>query len=191
MGTHFLFMKNTWIGDFSALYHIMNDNISQFNIDINKLIQGSSMLMSATKKGKLCINVWQVDRTEWVHILWTMKFCPKAGANLFSLTCELLQRKTILSDHQNNIVVKFTDVLDCQIKTHNGWVAGLQFLWETSDHGVQFALTLARKISTTSTLNLVIHPSQLPMSLLKTLVSKSLVFSNHMKIALWAKPNNG
>ena len=50
----------------------------------------------------------KVDETEQVHTLWPMEFCLKAGANLFSLTCELLQGK-ITSDHQNNIVVKSMD----------------------------------------------------------------------------------
>ena len=79
--------------------------------------------MPATRKDKLCLNVWQVDGTEQVHILWPMKFCPKAGVNLFSLTCELLQGTKISSDQWNNIMVKFTDgniILDCWIKTHVG-----------------------------------------------------------------------
>ena len=62
--------------------------------------------MLATKKGKLHISVYQVDGTEWVHTLWPMKFFPKEGANMFSLTCNLSQGNKIPSDHQNNIMVK-------------------------------------------------------------------------------------
>ena len=39
---------------------------------------------------------------------------------------QTLEGKTISSDHQNNIVVKSTNgdiILDCQIKTYDGWVA--------------------------------------------------------------------
>ena len=36
----FSFTKNTWIGDFGALCHIMNDNMGLFNImDINEFTQ--------------------------------------------------------------------------------------------------------------------------------------------------------
>ena len=77
-----------------------------------------------------------------------MKFCLKAGANLFSLTCKHLQGKKISSDHQNNIMVKSTDaniILDCQIKTHAGWVAGVKFLPEQSDEMVQSATAPSKK----------------------------------------------
>ena len=86
--TFFSFTKNSWIGDSGALFHIMNDDTSLFNvIDINELIQGSSRNKPATKKGKLCVNIQQVDETECVHTQWSVKFCPKAGASLFSLRC--------------------------------------------------------------------------------------------------------
>ena len=49
--TFFLVTKNTWIGDHGALCHIRIDDTCLF--DINKLIQGSSRIISATKKGKL------------------------------------------------------------------------------------------------------------------------------------------
>ena len=85
----------------------MNNNAGLCDdININKAIQRSSGNMLAIKKGKLCINIQQVDGTEWVHTLWPEKFCPKAGANQFFLTCELLQGKKMSRNHQNNIVVK-------------------------------------------------------------------------------------
>ena len=137
------FTKNTWIGDPGALCHITNNYTILFDvIDINKLIQGSSGIMPAAKKDKLHVNIQQVVRTEWIHTLRLVKFCPKAGANLFSLTCELLQGKKISSDHQNNIVVSLTNgniILDCQIKTHDGWVARVEFLQKTSDKRAQSA----------------------------------------------------
>ena len=115
--TFFLFTKNTWIGDSGALCHIMNNDTGLFEIiNISKLIQRSSGIMPAMKKGKLYVNVQQVNGTEWFHMLWPMKFCPKAGANLFSVTCKFLQGKTTLIVHQNNIMIKSMDgnvILDC------------------------------------------------------------------------------
>ena len=59
-----------WIGDSGALCHIMNDDTVLFDIiNINKLIQSSSSIMPAMKKGKLHVKVWQVNGTEWVHTL--------------------------------------------------------------------------------------------------------------------------
>ena len=54
-----------------------------------------------------------------------------AGANLFLLTCKLSRGNKISSDEANNIVVSTSignTVLDCRIKTHDGWVAGVDFL---------------------------------------------------------------
>ena len=90
------------------------------------------------KKGKLHVNIQHADGTEWVLV----KFCPKAGVNLFSLMCELLQGKTISSNHQNNIMVNSMDgsiILDHQIMTHDGWVAGDEFLQQTNEKRAQLA----------------------------------------------------
>ena len=52
--TFFSFTKNTWIGDSGASCHITNDNTGLYDIsDIDKLIQGSSGILLAAKKGKL------------------------------------------------------------------------------------------------------------------------------------------
>ena len=130
--TFFSFMKNIWIRDFNSLCHIMNDDTSLFIIiDINKLIHRSSGNMPSTKKVKLHVNVWQVDGTEWVHTLSHIKFYPKVGTNLFSITCKLLQGKKILSNLWNIIAAKSTDsdiILDHHIKTHDDWVARVEFL---------------------------------------------------------------
>ena len=92
----YLFTKNTWHGDSKVSCHITYNDTHLFNdIDIDKSIQESFGNMPAIKKRKLCIIMQQVDRTEHVHNLWPMKFCPKVDANLFSLTCKLLQRSRI------------------------------------------------------------------------------------------------
>ena len=92
--------------------------------------------MPATKKGKLRVTVRQVNGLEQVHILWPVKFCLSAGANLFLLTCELFWENKIPSNEANNIVVTTpigNIVLDCRIKIHDGWVAGVNFLRNVID----------------------------------------------------------
>ena len=104
--------------------------------------------MPTTKKGKLHINVQQVDRTEWIHILWPVKFCPKAGAILFFLMCKLSQGNKISSDHQSNIVVSSTSgniILDDWIKTCDGWVAKVKFLWKNITKWEQSATAPCKK----------------------------------------------
>ena len=83
------FTENTWISDSGASHHITNDDTGLFDItNIYKWIQESSSNMLVPKKGKLCINVHQVDHTKWVYALWPMK------------------GNKISSDHQNNIKVE-------------------------------------------------------------------------------------
>ena len=61
----YLFTKNMWIGDSGTLCHITNNDTGLYNVTkINKSIEGSVGSMSATKKGKLCMKVHQVDSTE-------------------------------------------------------------------------------------------------------------------------------
>ena len=79
--------------------YITNNDSGLYNItNINESIQGSPGIMPAMKKGKLQVKVHQVNGTEWAHTLWPMKFCPKAGVNLFLLTCKLSQGNKITSD---------------------------------------------------------------------------------------------
>ena len=95
----FLFTKNTWIKDSGASCHITNDDTGLYDItDIDELIQGSSSIMSTMKKSAPSQGM-PSQVTYQVHTLWPVKFCPKAGANLFSLTCELLQGNKIPSDY--------------------------------------------------------------------------------------------
>ena len=147
MMTHFLFTKNTWIGDSGASCHITNNNSGLYDITkIDEFIQGSSGIMSAMKKGKLQVKVHQILGTEWVHAIWPMKFCPKAGVILFSLTCELLQGHKIETDQQNNIVVNTPAgniILDCQIKTCDG--SGVNFLCKANNERSVSATTLPKR----------------------------------------------
>ena len=132
--TFHLFMKNTWIWDSDTSCQITNNDTSLFDITtIKELVQGSLDSLPAIKKGKFCFKAHQVDGTEWVHTLLPMKFCPEAGANLFSLRCKLLQGNTIKRDHKNNIIVHATGgdiILCCCIKNCDNWVPGVEFLWE-------------------------------------------------------------
>ena len=49
--TFFSFTKNTWIGNSGESCHIMNNDTSFYDVtDINKLIQDSYGIMSATKR---------------------------------------------------------------------------------------------------------------------------------------------
>ena len=147
--TLFLFTKNTWIGDSGASCHITNNNTGLYNVtNIDESIQGSSSIIPPTKKGKLQVNIWQVNRAEQVHTLWSVKFCPKAGANLFSLTCELLQENEISSDHSNNIGINTPNgdiTLDCRIKTHDSWDARVDFMWASYDERAVSATALPKK----------------------------------------------
>ena len=95
-----LMCTNTWIRDSGESCHITNDDTGLYDIiDIDESIQGSSSIMPAMKKEKLQLKVCQVDGTEQIHTLWTVKCCSEAGANLFSLTCKLLHGNKIVSDH--------------------------------------------------------------------------------------------
>ena len=129
---YFLFKKNTWIRDSGTSCHITNNDTGLYDIiNINKSVQGSSSIMPAMKKDKLLVIVLQVNGAEQIYTLWPVKFCPTAGANLFSLTCKLSQGNKISSDQLNNIVINTPSgniILDHRIKTHDGWVARVDFL---------------------------------------------------------------
>ena len=67
----------------------------------------------------------QDDGSKRLHTLWSVKYCAKAGTNLFSLTCELMQQFKINSDQKNYIVLNIVDcniVLGYQIKTRDEWM---------------------------------------------------------------------
>ena len=90
--TFYSFTKNIWVGDSGTSFHISNNDTGLFDVtEVNKFVEGSLGNMPATKKGMLHRKVCQVDGTEGVHILWPVKYCPKAGAKLYYLKCELSQ----------------------------------------------------------------------------------------------------
>ena len=179
----FLLTMNTWIEDSGASCHITNDDTGLYDVtNINESIQVSSGIMLVTKMGKLQVKMHQVDGTERVHTLWPVKFCPMAGANLISQTCKLSQGNKIVSDHQNNFVVNTLTgniILDCQSKTHNGWVAGVDFLCKANNERAIFNITLPKKNINDFHIELLL--------LLRPLASKSPVHSNHVKIAPWVR----
>ena len=129
--------------------HITNNKTGLYDVtNIDESIQGSSNIMPATKKGKLWVKICQVDGTEQTHTLWPVKFCPKAGANLFSLTCKLLQGNKIASDHENYIMVNTPTsdiILDCLVKTCNSWVAEVDFLHEFNNERAVSATAQPKK----------------------------------------------
>ena len=79
----------------------MNNDTGLYDVTkINKLAQGSPDNLFAMKEGKFCMKVHQVDGSEWVHNPCPMKYCAKAGANLYSLICKLLQGNKMKIDHK-------------------------------------------------------------------------------------------
>ena len=137
----------------------------------------SALLTSKTcwlwKKRKPCINVWQVDGSEWVHTLWPANAFPKTGASLFSLMCEFLQGSKIPSDHQNNIVAKFCEgiiIIGCWIKTHDGWVARVEFLCEIGEERAQSATALHKEGITDLHIEFGHPSSPVPMPPLRTFI---------------------
>ena len=117
------------------LCHIINKDTGLYDVtDIDESVQGSSGNMFATKKGKLHVKLHQVNGSKRLHALEPMKFCTKAGVNLYLLTCKLFQGNKIFSDFKSNIVIQSTSddsIFNCWIKTHDGWVARVEFLHET------------------------------------------------------------
>ena len=110
---------------------------------------------------------------------------PIADANLFSLTCELLQGNKMSSDNWNNIVVKFSNgniILDCHIKTHEDLVARVEFLQVMCQERAQSATALHKKkiddlhVELGHSLEVIIHATA------KALGTKSPVPSNQVKI---------
>ena len=83
-----------------------------------------------------------------VNGLWPMKYCAKDGANLYSLTCNLLQGDKTKIDHKNNIVIQSFNcniILGCQIKTHDYWIARVEFFQETGHERSQLVRSSTEK----------------------------------------------
>ena len=157
---HNQWAKNTWNGNLGASCLITNNETVLYDVtNINELVQRSLSNMPAMKKSKLHMKVHQVYSSKKLHVLWFMKYCIMAGANLYSLTCKLLQESKI-ADFKNNLVILSTGsniMLECQIKTHDGWVAAVKFLQETGPENVQVAKSSTKKILMSYMLNLAIH----------------------------------
>ena len=95
--------------------------------------------------------VHQVNGEEQTHNLLFVKFCPLVGVNLVCLMCKISQGNKISSDKTNNIIVNTPSgniVLDHQIKTHDGWVAGVDFLWNSiNERAVSATALIKQKVS--------------------------------------------
>ena len=114
-----MFTKNTWIGILGVSCHIINDDtMLYYVIIINESIQGGLGNMSASKRCKLHEKMREIDGNKKLHILWPLIYCAKAGANLFLLTCKLLQGGKMSSDEKNNIVLK-TVIENINLKSLN------------------------------------------------------------------------
>ena len=133
--------KNAWIGNAGALCHQWWHQSYDIT-SINESVQRSLGNMLTKKKGKLCLKAWQFNCSKRLHVLWPMKICTKAYTNLYALTFKLSWGNKIKSKHKNYNVIHFSDgdiILDCGIKAHDSWVAGVKFLWETSHKRAQLS----------------------------------------------------
>ena len=98
------FYKFTKNGDSGATCHNSMGVYDKTTLD--ELVQGSLGSMSAMKTVKPQVSARQVNGRHKVHILWPLKYCAKAGANHFLLTCKLLQGGKLCSDEKNNVVME-------------------------------------------------------------------------------------
>ena len=114
-------MKCMWIGDSGTYCHVINDDTGMNDsIEIDESVQGSSGNVKGTQKCKLYAKLIQVDGSEILHNIWSVKYCEMASANLFSFNCKHLQGGKLSSNEKNNIVLDTTMeniALDCRIKT--------------------------------------------------------------------------
>ena len=81
--------------------------------------------MKAMKKLELHVKVRQVDGSKFEHMLWPMKYC-QVGANLFQLTCKLLQGTILSSENKHKTLLDTVNgkiVLYQRIKTGDGCMA--------------------------------------------------------------------
>ena len=47
-----------------------------------------------------------IDHSKKLQVLWPVKYCTNAGANLYSLQCKLLKGDIIKKDHKNKIAIQ-------------------------------------------------------------------------------------
>ena len=79
----FMFTKHIWIRDSGDSCHTIKNDKGMYAItNIDESIQGSSGNMKATKMDMLCVMVRQVDGSEILHTLWSMKYCKESSAHM-------------------------------------------------------------------------------------------------------------
>ena len=101
-----MFTKNTWIEDSGTSCYITNDDTGIFDVEKNdESVQGSSGNMNAMKKCMIPAIVWQGCVSEKMHTQWPIKYCARAGTNLFSLTWNFLEGSKLISDAKNGMAV--------------------------------------------------------------------------------------
>ncbi len=109
---------------------------------INKLIVGISFFVTATKMGKILGHVKQVDGMESIIEMYSVKYCPRATKKLCSITAFLSARSKVQYNEVNNIQMTSKDrpivTFDCCIKTHNGWVAGVEIVSMKQEVGCKY-----------------------------------------------------
>ena len=86
----------------ASCYNANNDSEMCDITEINELVLGNSGNMEVAIKGKLYVKLRPFDWSEFLHILWTVKYCKKVEFNLF-FCCKLLEQSYLSSDHKNNI----------------------------------------------------------------------------------------
>ena len=87
------------------------------------------------------------NQSKKMQMLWPIKYCVKVNLNVFFLTCKLSQSSKILSDCKTDFLVEQKSgnvILDCQIKTHDSWVAAVKFLWDVKIEEACMAKLLAQ-----------------------------------------------
>ena len=161
----------------------------QENCNIRWVKQTYVLSINASSSvGKVALLQWKMLSADFPF----RAFFPKADANIFSLTWKLLQGRTLSNDHQNNIMVNSTHgniIVNCWIKTYDGWEARVNFLGKQWWEGTISYSPLQEKYQQPPYWTQ--HPSQsITHATAKASISKSTAPSNHVKIVLWAKPNN-
>ena len=163
----FSFTRITWFGDLDASFHIrINDTRMYYITEIDEPVQGSSDKIKATKKGKLHVKLKQIDGRKIKHTLWPVKYCEKARADLFSLTCKFSQVRKMSSDSMTNMVLDISDgwiVLDQRIKTRDRWIPGVDFIHQDSckeSHALNEDISMIKFQKRSCMWNLSIHQKQ-------------------------------
>ncbi len=80
-----------------------------------------------------------------------VKYCPRVTENLFSITAALSTGSKLQSNDANNIQLAQANgtmlTFDRQIKTHNGWVEGVEIISIKCDVGANTKETKKKTIN--------------------------------------------